>query len=457
MKWIALSLALTALVGSVRADAVDDLVRAEMKKDRVPGMVIGIVRDGKLVRTSSYGMADLELNVKTKDDMLFEIGSMTKQFTAFGAMLLVDQGKLSIDDPVSKYLREAPASWSQMKVSNLLYQTSGLPDYAFVAGLALTDEFDRKAFFDKIAAMPLDFPVGSTWAYSNTNYALMGWIIEKASGKPYTQFIQENILKPLGMNHTVYGTMYDILPNRAAGYYNMEPQHLMRAKPSGASIDSDGSLLSCVQDLAIWDKALADRKLLSKAGYERIWSPAVLNSGHKRFYGMGWFLSPYGIQDYVGHGGNSSGYSAGLARYPDEKLSVIVLSNVYAIGGEAFAKKIAETIDPKVKWPVPSEAPDPNTKRTEELKTALSELAAKDVSGTFLEPDMTAPLKTLRLANAFVSLKNLDKLAFCSEKPYGDDTLLTYDLTATGHPYTLMALWSKEGKLAHLILQPRGA
>lgn len=426
-----------------------------MEKQHVPGMTIGIIKNGKLVRTGTYGKSDLELDVKTKLDDLFEIGSMTKQFTAFATMMLVEEGKVGLDEPVESYLPEYPDKWKGVKVRNLLNQTSGLPEYALVPGLGLVENFDRATFFKKLSELPMDFQPGVTWAYSNTNYALLGWIIEKASGKNYTEFVTERMLKPLGMTHTVYGNQDTILPHRAHGYI-IDQGKLYRARPSAASIESDGSILSNIADLAKWDAALREKKLLKPESYDFMWTPAKLNSGRSRFYGTGWFLNPFGKGTrYMGHGGNSSGYSGGIARYPEKNLSVVVLANVYAINGEGFAKSLAEMTDPSIKFAVPAAAgSDPDPARTDRVKTALGKLGSGDFDTQYLEPEAFAAQKTSRAA-AFGGnspLKSIKALSFVSAQPFGSDTLVEYRMEAANRMFTAEVLYSADGKVANAIL-----
>jgi CubicO group peptidase (beta-lactamase class C family) len=437
------------------ADPVDELVKATMQRQHVPAMTVGIIRDGKLVSSRAYGLSDLELNVKADKQDLFEIGSITKQFTAFAVWELFEQGKISLEDQVGKYIPESPKAWDSLKIRNLLYQTSGLADYALEPGLGLVENFDRAKFLSIMGAKPLDFEPGVSWAYSNTNYALLGWVIEKAAGMPYTKFVTETIFKPLGMSHTLFENPDAIIPHRAHGYI-VDGGQLMRASSSSASINSDGTIMSNLEDMAKWDDALGRHKILKESSYAQMWSPAVLNNGRKRMYGTGWFLTQYKGVPYVGHGGNSSGYSAGFARYPSQHLSVVILANVYPISGEALAKSIAETIQPALRTPIPTAATDVNPRRTERLKQALAKLAALDPDPEFLEPDLFAPLKTARMKtfNPYLPLKKIDRLDFASSEAYDQDTLLTYRLAASGRSFTVLAIWSKENKLATLLMRP---
>lgn len=438
----------------VQADKIDDYVKGEMTRLHVPGMTVGIVKNGKLVSQRAYGVSDVELEAKTTTKDLFQIGSITKQFTAFATMMLVEQGKIGLEDSVSKFVPEAPESWKDIKIRNLLYQNSGLKDYAFVPGIGLADEYGREKWMTEMAKLPLDFEPGVAWAYSNSNYALLGWIIEKAAGQPYTTFVTENMFRPLGMTNTRYDNGDEVIARRSHGYFYMQ-NRLIRARPVGMSVTSDGSIISNLEDMAKWDDALRQRKLLKSATYDTIWSPGKLNSGRSRYYGMGWNLRAPGAPAYVGHGGNSIGYSAGFARYTDAGISVIVLCNLYPIGGEPTAKKIAELYDPKLAVQPPKEASDPNPTRTEKVRSALVAFADAKLDDPLLEAELTAPMKTQRagMSQANSPLKKIDKLTFAEAIPVGQDAWLAYRLKSGERTFTAWVLWTANNTMANVFLR----
>jgi CubicO group peptidase (beta-lactamase class C family) len=435
------------------ADPVDDYLESEMKRLKIPGLTLGVIRDGQLVRTSAYGKADLEHDVPIQAGDIFEIGSVTKQFTAVAAMMLVEQGKLSLDDPVTKYLDDAPKAWQAVTLRHMLYQTSGLPEYATVPELGLTDEFDRAKFMKKMGELPVDFAPGATWDYSNTNYALMGWVIEKASGKPYMEFLTEQVLKPAGMLHTSFSNPYEVVPRRAHGYLLNQGQ-VLRTMPSSGSINSDGTIMSNVEDMAKWDATLRAGKLLSPASYKLLWSPARLASGRERPYGMGFFLNAPKLPRFIGHHGNSAGYGAGHAHFPDKKLSVVVLMNLYPAPGNQLAQGVAEILEPSLKFVAPKEAPDSDAARTERVKQALAKLAAGTVDPEFHDPELTAPLGTSRAKNfpsPYAPFRTLKRFAFAGAEPLGEATLLTYRAETETRAFTLFFTYTKEGKVANVV------
>ncbi|CAN5554361.1 serine hydrolase domain-containing protein [soil metagenome] len=435
-------------------DRVTELVQREMEHNHAPGLTLIVLRNGKVIRRGAYGKVDLELGIKADYDDIFEVGSMTKQFTSAALLTLVEAGTVSLGDTVGKWIPDAPEAWKNITLRSLAHHTSGIPDYAFVPGLGLTDSFDRATWMTKMAILAMDFPPGVAWGYSNSNYALLGWVIEKASGQPYAAYVTDRILKPLGMTKSQFITGLPV-KHRAHGYM-WEEGKLINALPSSASIESDGTLMSCAGDLAKWDLAIRGRKLLKPTSYDEWFSPARLASGRTRPYGMGWFLALPKSPGYVGHGGNSAGYGSGIARYDKNQLTVIVLTNVYPFPGEALAKSIAELIDPTLKPPIPvPQATDPDPVRTERVKQALMALAANNPDETLLEPEITAPMKTERAKRSvsFAPLAKIDEAKFCGAAQDGRDIWLTYRLRAGERAWTALVLWSNEGKMAQLVLR----
>lgn len=450
MKRSALLLAFL-VSASCFADKLDDFIKDQMKAQQVPGMVVEIVKNGKVLKRKAYGKADLELNVDMQPEDIFEIGSMTKQFTAVATMMLVEEGKISLDDPVSKYVEGAPDTWKGITIRHLLTHTSGLKEYVFIPGLGLLDEFDRATFLKGIEPLPLDFQPGETWAYSNTNFALLGIVIEKASGKPYGDFLSERILKPVGMEHTRLLDPDAIIPNRAHGYFKDQGK-LLRGRFSMLSNLADGALLSTVDDLVKYDAALHGGRLLKPESFAMLIKPVTLNSGRTRPYGFGTFREPLGGRPFIGHHGASSGYSSGYGHFPTDGLTVVVLTNVYAINGQGMVTQIAEQVDPSLK-PDPFKATtDPDPARTERVKTALEKLAAGAPDTDYLEPELTALMSTDRQKSvpggAYGPFAKIQSIEFGGARPEGSDTVLTYRIVTEPRTFIVNLLYTAAGKLS---------
>ncbi len=445
------------LASFARADAIDDYVKAEMKRLQIPAVAFAIVKSGAATRSEAFGFSDVAAKKEAKVDDLFAIGSLTKQFTAEGFLMLVEFGKVDIEDPITKYLADAPPEWKTVKVRNLLFQNSGLPDYEFVSGLGQFAKFTRPDFMAAMGKVPLDFEPGQAWAYSNTNYALLGWIIEDVTKEPYTKFIEENVLRLSGMMHSRFSESAVDVPGLARGYI-LRRRGPVATPGQAASIKSDGALISNIPDLLKWDEVLTDMRLLKRKSYASMWSRGKLNSGRTHAYGMGWYVNVSGPNASMAHGGASAGYSAGIVRYPRLKLSVIVLTNVDPLDGEAIARQIAEMCEPSLKASPFAAITDPDPKRTDQIKTAIGALAANNPDESLLEPEIYGTMKSARSRAAgpgtWRFLKTIDQMTFGGEKAQGDDTFLTYRITSGEHSFIASILWSSKNKIVDATLSP---
>lgn len=329
---------------AVRADKVDDFVRAAMQKQHVPGVAVAVVRDGKVIKSAGYGMANVELNVAATPDTVFKIGSVSKQFLSAGIMLLVQDGKLSLDDKIAEFLDGTPETWKDITVRHLLTHTSGLIREApGFEPLKIQNDADviKSAY-----GVPLVFKTGDKWQYCNVGYFSLAEIIHKVSGKPWGDFLTERVFAPLGMNSTRTTTMTDLVQNRANGYAWAKGKYqnadiYFALRPSGA-------FLSTVNDLAKWDAALYTDKFLTKATRDQMWTPVKLNNGETYPYGFGWQLEPAGNHRQVRHGGSLPGFRAEFTRLVDDKLSVIVLTNGDGANAASIAAGVADNYIPDV-------------------------------------------------------------------------------------------------------------
>jgi CubicO group peptidase (beta-lactamase class C family) len=268
---------------SVQADAVDDYVRSQMRTRHIPGVSLAIVRDGKIIKAQGYGVANLELNVPATNTTVYEIGSNTKQFTAAAIMMLVEEGKVQLEDKIAKYFPDAPETWNRITIRHLLTHTSGIQNHVAVPGYlnifktSITSETTpaREELLRMFFKLPLEFQPGETWAYDNTGYYLLGIVIEKASGKTYWQFLEERIFKPLGMAATRNTEPTPLVPNRASGYKWVKDHFENRPILAPFVAFSAGSILSTVEDMAKWDAALYTEKLLKRSSLDQIWTAAT--------------------------------------------------------------------------------------------------------------------------------------------------------------------------------------
>lgn len=314
---------LLAAVTALRADEVDDLVKAEMQKQHIPGLSLAVVRDGKIVKAEGYGLANVELNVPATAQTVYKIGSVSKQFIAAGIVLLVQENKISLDDKISKFLERTPDTWKEITVRHLLTHTSGI-----VREAPGFDPFKIQADADVIKTAypsPLSFVSGEKFEYSNTGYFALAEIVRKASGKTWEDYLSERLFKPLKMNDTRSTSNTEIIPNRAAGYVRTNDK-LQNAAVFFA-LRPSGAFLSSVLDLAKWDAALYTDKVLASSVRSQMWSPVKLNNGTTHPYGFGWYLDTVEGHKLARHGGSLPGFRAEFARFTDDKLSIVILAN----------------------------------------------------------------------------------------------------------------------------------
>jgi len=329
--------------------AVDAAVLAEMARQRVPGVAVGVVRGGVVVVSKGYGLANVEHEVPVTDDTIFQSGSLGKMFTSTAVMLLVEDGKIALTDPIAKFLPGAPPAWKQITVRHLLTHTSGIPEYTDGA-VDLRRDYNEDQLARMAYALAPDFAPGEKWKYSNTGYVLLGIIIHKASGQFYGDLLAERVFKPLGMSTTRVISEADIVPHRAAGYTltRGELKNQDWVSPS-LNTTADGALYFSVKDLIAWDRGVRAGRILSAASWNDVLSPVRLNDGKTHGYGFGWALGTRGGQPVYQHGGSWQGFKSHYARFMHGDLSVIVLANLRQADAGKIVDAIAAAIDPALR------------------------------------------------------------------------------------------------------------
>ena len=320
-----------------------------MARQHIPGVAVGIYTDGKIALAKGYGLSNIELDVPVKPATIFQSGSMGKQFTATAIMMLVEQGKIGLDDSLPKYFPSAPATWRGITIRNLLSHTSGLADYASDSmtrpggPINLRADYTEDQLVRIIESFPIEFAPGEKWEYCNSNYLLLGAVIRKVTGEFYGDFLQQRIFKPLGMTSTRIMSEADIIPNRAAGYQlvNGQLKNQDWVSPS-LNTTADGALYFNVLDLAKWDAALYGEKLLRRSSLDQMWTVAKLRSGQPNpgGYGFAWFIDRINGHRVVQHSGTWQGFRTYIARYLDDGVTVVVLTNL----GDSNPAEIAHGI-----------------------------------------------------------------------------------------------------------------
>jgi D-alanyl-D-alanine carboxypeptidase len=327
---------------NILIQTIDTLLQ-ESYSSSEPGAAVIVVKNGKTILRKGQGMANLELEVPIEPDMVFRLGSITKQFTAIAILMLAEQGKLALDDSITKFLPDYPTHGHLITIEFLLTHTSGIKNYTDIPEWQplLRKDFSVQELIDFFKYQPMQFAPRTQWEYSNSGYILLGAIIEKVSGATYEQFIQQNIFGPLGMKQSYYDCPLRVTPRRVAGYAKGSEGYTNAVYLSMTQPYAAGSLSSTVDDLAIWDAALYTEKLLKQETLRQAFIPYRLKGGSSISYGYGWGISEYEGHRLIEHGGGIPGFSTQAIRIPNARVFVAVLTNNEGISPELLAFKIA--------------------------------------------------------------------------------------------------------------------
>lgn len=314
-----------------------------MQRQHIPGLSLLVSRGGKIVRAEGFGLANVELQVPVEPETIFQSGSVGKQFTATAVVMLVEEGKIGLDDPLTKYFADAPASWKDVTVRELLSHTAGFRDYPkdFDFRKDWTEEEELKL----IESIPLAYSPGTKWEYSNLGYVTLGILIHRVTGEFYGDFLQQRIFQPLGMTTTRIINEADIIPNRSAGYRLVKGELKNQEWVSPVvNTTADGSLYFSVLDLAKWDAALYTEKLLKRSSLNLMWTPVKLKNGepNKGDYGFGWVIEQRAGHRCISHDGSWQGFETAIARYVDDQLTVVALTNLAGADPEKITRHVAE-------------------------------------------------------------------------------------------------------------------
>ena len=322
-----------------QGDWIDAIVRDVMAAQRVPGMAVAVIRRGEIVTSQGYGLANVEHNVPVTPQTIFQSGSLGKQFTATAIMLQVQDGTLSLTDPLAKFFT-GPDTWRTITVRHLLTHTSGIPDYND-GQLDYRKDYTEDELVKFAATLPLDFAPGAEWKYSNTGYILLGAIVRKVSGSFYGDVLRDRVFTPLGMTTARVISEADIVPHRAAGY-RLERGELRNQQWVSPAMNTtaDGSLYLSLQDLIAWDRGLRSGAILAADSWRQIFTPVTLNSGRAHPYGFGFEVDRIAGQDIQRHGGAWQGFKSYIARYGGDDITIIALANL----AQAVPKRVVDRI-----------------------------------------------------------------------------------------------------------------
>lgn len=331
---------------------VDAIVAEHLKKPGSAGVSVGVARKGQVIVAKGYGLADVELDVPANKDTMFRIGSVTKQFTAAAIMRFVEQGKISLDDDLSKYLPDFPLQGNAVTIRHLLNHTSGIPSYTELDEWfkLIPQELTHDEMLALVKDKPFDFKPGEKYKYNNTAYYMLGMIIEKISGKPptsggggYAEHMQDEFFKPLGLERTTYGFNTPIIKNRAKGYGATDGK-LENAPPLGMSQPfAAGSLISTGEDLVKWSMALTSGKVVKPESFAMMSTPTVLPNGENTHYGFGLEIGEFEGHRSIHHGGGIHGFNSMLVYLPDDDVHIAVICNSPA-GSGRITNDIAKAV-----------------------------------------------------------------------------------------------------------------
>lgn len=331
-------------------EAVDKAVAAEMQRQKVPGVAVAVIQNGKVIKMKGYGLANVELNVPVTPDSAFKIASISKPMIATGVMKLVEEGKIRLDDRVSRFFPDAPETWKDVTIKHLLSHTSGILREA-----PAFDPFKLQADYDVIKSAftePLVFQPGEKYQYCNVGYFSLAEIISRVSGKPWQQYLDEVLFRPNKMTSTRVTSNTEIIANRANGYaisggkmFNAESYRALR--PSGA-------FYSSLSDMANWALSLESGVTIKKDTVRSMWKPVRLKDGKNAPYGLGWAVGNLRGKNVFGHGGSLSGFRSDITILEDDRLTVIVLTNLASAEPAAISMAVADVF---IDFPEPAPKP----------------------------------------------------------------------------------------------------
>jgi len=454
---LALAAARPAGAQTVAVAKIDEFVRAEMARQKIPGIAVAVVKNAAVVKIDGYGLANVEHKVAVTPATIFQSGSLGKQFTATAVMLQVEDGKLALTDSVTKYFPDAPPTWRAITVENLLTHTSGIPDYTDG-----TIDYRKDYTEDELAkfayGLKLEFPAGSRWNYSNTGYVLLGAIVRKVSGSFYGDVLAARVFKPIGMTTARVIDEAAIVPNRAAGY-RLEKGELKNQDWVAPRLNTtaDGSLYFSARDLVAWDTAVRTRAILKPDSWDRILKPVRLTSGRTYPYGFGWSIDERGEQPMHSHGGSWQGFKTQFSRFIGDELSVIVLANLAQADPERFADGIAAIVNERLAVPTLRPTEDKETGVTARLEALLQRaregsLAPSEfayIRAGFFPDGASAYQERLR------ELGPAGKLILVRRNDLGDDRVYTYEIAFGARTIYYTVALAPDGKIAQFLLREK--
>lgn len=400
--------------------AADKLAAEALSETGGAGLSVAVARNGKVILSKGYGLAEVEHDVRTDWDSMFRMGSITKQFTAAAIMRLVEQGRIGLDDPITKYLPEYNTQGREITIRHLLTHTSGIKNYTEVRRIMVDEperEFERQELLDMVQNEPLAFEPGAGCAYSNTGYYLLGIVIESVSGKDYCAYLHDEFLEPLGLARTRCDSNTKVIKGRAQGY-TLAGETLVndRGLATGTTFAA-GGLLASANDLVVWADALATGKVVSAASYKLMSTPFKLASGGSSDYGFGLIIDSLDGHARIQHGGDIFGFNSMLARFPDDGITVAVMSNSQSISSTRVANGLSRAALGLAEAAAP-------------VAVALSETEAARCEGVYAFPDTDWEITIVRRNGQLFSQSPGDRDSGMIHLGKGEFSVVLYDKDA---------------------------
>ena len=454
----------TVLAATAGADPVDDYVRSQLKARNLPGLSLAVVKDGRIVKSQGYGLASLELEAPATAQTVYEIGSISKQFAADAILLLVEDGKVALDDPLSKYVDGTPPAWSAVTIRHVLTHTAGFADFdTGNIGFSYRREYTAREFIELLARQPLQFVPGERWNYTNA-FPLLGLVVERASGLLLHGLCSRQNLqaaRPRRQPGSRWRARSCPFAPTATCSRMATYRHGETLRP--AIIAPNGGVMMNVVDFAKWDIAITGGRLLRPESMKAMTTPVRLNDGRTVSHGLGWFMDQFNGHPFGAHWGTTvTGHSAVIRRYVDDGVTVIVMANLDDAGAgvDAISKRIADLYVPGVAIQGLTPRADPNPAESARLRTLVSSVAAgvdaPDAPG--LSARLPAPVR----ARIETALKTATAFEFLGEETVGashfnlDPALAKLRryraVTAAGMRYFTLRL-SADGKLLGILIE----
>ena len=427
---------------------IEHAVREAMDSTSTPGVAVAVVHGGEVLMSKGFGTANIETGSAVTTQTMFQSGSVGKQFTAAGVMVLVEDGRIDLGESIRTHLPDAPASWQPITIRHLLTHSSGIPDYTGEA-FEYETNYSEDDLVRMASGLDLEFTAGTRWNYSNTGYAMLGVMISRVTGVRYWDFLRERVFDPAGMPTIRINTATEIVPHRARGYMP-SPGGLQNAShvAEQTNTTADGSMLFSLRDMIAWNQVVRSRAVLSHESWEQITTPMVLNSGNSHPYGFAWFFDRVADQPVLEHSGSWQGFVNQYTWFPDQDLSVIVLTNARTSMSGPLAMRVGAMIDPALTpEPPPTEAITDDPTVTSYIADMLGKMSEGSIELTDFDfiRQTVFPRMRVALQAQLGALGRPDDLTLLARKKVGDDTEFVYRAT-----------WGDQRRRVRLSIGPDG-